>query len=190
MIVTKNPELAKHCRLMRFHGISRDVFDRHVSTKPAWFYEVIAPGFKYNMTDIAASIGIHQLRRISEMHKKREKIALTYDSSLNDLPIILPPHAPHQDLHSWYFYVIRLLPKANINHEKFIELMTKKGIGCMAHYIPLHIQPFWRDRYNLKPNDFPCALANFESAVSLPIYSKMTETDTLRVINAAKEILG
>jgi dTDP-4-amino-4,6-dideoxygalactose transaminase len=190
MVVTKNPEIAKRCRVMRLHGINRDAFDRYTFTKPTWHYEVIAPGFKYNMTDLAASLGIHQLKKAWTSQQKRAKMANIYDEALVDLPLLLPPKAREGDTHSWHLYVIRLDDSAKISREKFIEQMAAKGIGCSVHYIPLHIHPYWRDTYNLRPDDFPCALAAYKGAVSLPIYTKMTEADQERVIQAVKELLS
>ncbi len=189
MLVTRNPEIAKRCRVMRLHGISRDAFDRYTSTKPAWHYEVVAPGFKYNMTDLAASLGIHQLKKAWIFQQKRAEIAKRYDAELADLPLLLPPKPNDGDTHSWHLYVIRLDDSAKISRNTFIEKMTAKGIGCSVHYIPLHLHPYWRDTYNLQPNDFPCALSAYERLVSLPIYTKMTEADQKRVIQALKEIL-
>ena len=189
MLVTRNPEIAKRCRVMRLHGISRDAFDRYTSTKPAWHYEVVAPGFKYNMTDLAASLGIHQLKKAWIFQQKRAEIAKRYDAELADLPLLLPPKPNDGDTHSWHLYVIRLDDSAKISRNTFIEKMTAKGIGCSVHYIPLHLHPYWRDTYNLQQNDFPCALSAYERLVSLPIYTKMTEADQKRVIQALKEIL-
>ncbi|ACD95207.1 DegT/DnrJ/EryC1/StrS family aminotransferase [Trichlorobacter lovleyi] len=190
MIVTRNPELAKRCRVMRLHGISRDAFDRYTSTKPSWHYEVIAPGYKYNMTDIAASLGIHQLHKAHLFQQKRQTMAAGYDEALQGLPLLLPPHAPSGDTHAWHLYVIRLTDDAPVSRDRFIELMAEKGIGCSVHFIPLHLHPYWRDRYNLQPEDFPCALHTYEQAVSLPLYTKMSDDDQNRVIRTVKEILG
>ncbi|HBB35159.1 MAG TPA: UDP-4-amino-4,6-dideoxy-N-acetyl-beta-L-altrosamine transaminase [Cyanobacteria bacterium UBA8803] len=190
MLVTRNPEIAKRCRIMRLHGISRDAFDRYTSTKPAWYYEIIAPGFKYNMTDLAASLGIHQLKKAWTFQQKRAEIAKRYDTELANLPLLLPPTPKDGDVHSWHLYVIRLVDLAKISREAFIEQMAARGIGCSVHFIPLHLHPYWRDTYYLKPRDFPCALSAYERAVSLPIYTKMTEADQERVINAVKEILS
>lgn len=190
MIVTRNPEVAKRCRIMRLHGISRDAFDRYTSTKPSWHYEVVAPGCKYNMTDIAASLGIHQLRKAGAFQKKREAMARRYDEAFDDLPIILPPKAPAGDVHAWHLYVIRLTDSTPVERNRFIELMAEKGVGCSVHFIPLHLHPYWRDRYNLKPEDFPNALNAYEHAVSLPIYTKMTDRDQERVMAAVRNILS
>lgn len=188
MIVTRDPEIAKRCRVMRLHGISRDAFDRYTSTKPAWHYEVIAPGFKYNMTDIAASMGIHQLKKAWSFQKCRQEMAHCYDNELAGLPIVLPPHAPMGDMHAWHLYVIRL-DNINIERDVFIEKMAERGIGCSVHFIPLHLHPYWQDRYKLQPEDFPHALHAYEHAVSLPLYTRMTNVDQDRVISVVKEIL-
>ena len=190
MVVTRDSEVAKRCRIMRLHGISRDAFDRYTSTKPSWHYEVVAPGCKYNMTDLAASLGIHQLKKAWVFQKKREAMAMRYDEAFGDLPIILPPKAPAGDMHAWHLYVIRLTDDAPVTRDRFIERMAEKGIGCSVHFIPLHLHPYWRDRYNLKPEDFPHAQHAYEHVVSLPLYTKMTNEDQKRVIQAVKELLG
>ena len=189
MIVTRDSEVAKRCRVMRLHGISRDALDRYTSTKPAWHYEVVAPGCKYNMTDLAASMGIHQLKKAWSFHKQRVLMVARYDEAFMDLPIVLPPHAPHGDLHAWHLYVVRLSDEVTISRDHFIELMSRKAIGCSVHFIPLHLHPYWRERYNLRPKDFPKSLHAYQRAVSLPLYTKMTETDQERVITAVREIL-
>jgi dTDP-4-amino-4,6-dideoxygalactose transaminase len=189
MLVTRNPEIAQRCRIMRLHGISHDAFDRYTSTKPAWYYEIIAPGFKYNMTDLAASLGIHQLKKAWTLQQKRAEIAKRYDAELVDLSLLLPPQPKNGDTHSWHLYIIRLDNSAHISQEAFIEKMAAARIACSVHYIPLHLHPYWRDTYHLRPEDFPCALYTYKSVVSLPIYTKMTEADQERIIRAVREIL-
>ncbi len=190
MIVTRNSEVAKRCRIMRLHGISRDAFDRYTSTKPSWHYEVVAPGCKYNMTDIAASLGIHQLKKARRFQKEREAMAKCYDEAFRDLPVILPPKAIAGDIHAWHLYVIRLKDDVAITRDRFIEMMAEKGVGCSVHFIPLHLHPYWRDRYSLKAEDFPQALKAYERVVSLPIYTRMNENDQVSVINAVREVLS
>lgn len=190
MVVTANAEIAARCRTMRLHGINRDAFDRYTSTKPSWYYEVVAPGFKYNMTDIAASLGIHQLKKASQFQRTRAEMAAIYDEALRDLPVLLPPHAPAGDTHAWHLYVLRLTPDAPVKRDRFIELMAEKGIGTSVHFIPLHLHPYWRDRYNLTPEQLPHSQQLFEQSVSLPLYTKMTADDQKRVISAVCEILG
>ncbi len=189
MIVTRNSALAARCRVMRLHGIDRDVFNRYRATKPAWQYIVIAPGYKYNMTDLAASLGIHQLRKARAFQRKRQEMAQRYHVAFRDLPLILPPQAPLGELHAWHLYVIRLKATAPIGRDEFIARLACKGIGTSVHFIPLHLHAYWRDTYGLEPEDFPCALAAYERAVSLPLYTKMTEADQSRVIRAVWEIL-
>ncbi|GGY18597.1 DegT/DnrJ/EryC1/StrS family aminotransferase [Paludibacterium paludis] len=191
MVVSAHPEIIKRCKIMRLHGISRDAFDRYVSKTPAWFYEVIEPGFKYNMPDIGAAIGIHQLRRLGGFHEKRQAMADRYDRELSDLPLILPPRPVHAgDLHSWHLYPVRLTAEAGIKRDDFIIAMSEKGIGCSVHFIPLHLHPVWRDGYQLTPARFPNAQAAFEAEVTLPLYTRMTDQDQTRVIAAVREILG
>jgi dTDP-4-amino-4,6-dideoxygalactose transaminase len=141
------------------------------------------------MTDIAASLGIHQLKKAWQLQQKRANIAQRYDEAFADLPLLLPPKANAGDTHSWHLYVIRLTEKAPINRDVFIKQMIEKGIGCSVHYIPLHLHPYWRDTYHLQPTDFPRTLSTYQGAVSLPIYTKMTETDQEWVIKAVREIL-
>ncbi len=190
MIVTRNTEIAERCKVMRLHGISRDAFDRYSSTKPAWHYEVVAPGFKYNMTDIAASMGIHQLKKAVKFQQRRQELAKYYDKEFDGLPIILPPHPSEGDSHAWHLYVIRLTSEAPVARDEFIRIMAEKGIGCSVHFIPLHLHPYWRDAYNLKPDDFPNALSSYKCAVSLPLYTKMSDADAERVVHAVEEVLS
>lgn len=190
MLVTKNAEIASRCKIMRLHGISRDAFDRYTSTKPSWYYEIVAPGFKYNMPDICAAIGIHQLRRLNGFQEKRESMADFYARELSGLPIGLPSVNRSNDQHAWHLYPILLLPEAGIARDKFIEVMAEKGIGCSVHFIPLHLQPYWRDTYNLKASDFPVSQQLFEREVSLPLYTRMSEEDLRRVVEAVKAVLA
>lgn len=190
MVVTGNPEIAARCRTMRLHGISRDAFDRYTSTKPSWYYEVVAPGFKYNMTDLAASLGLHQLRRAWDFQRRRQSMALRYSAALADLPVLLPPPAPEGETHAWHLYVLRLSSAAGVRRDRFIELLAERGIGSSVHFIPLHLHPYWRDQYALKPADFPNSQRLFEQCVSLPLYTRMTDGEQERVIAAVREVLG
>lgn len=189
MIVTANPDYAERIRTLRLHGISRDVFDRDSSDQPTWFYEVIAPGFKYNMSDIAAALGIHQLRKAHQFQQRRAEIATQYTQALADLPL----HTPYQhpdSTHAWHLYVIQLqLEELPISRNTFIDKMKAANIGTSVHFIPLHLQRYWQERYQLKPKDFPIALDVYQRAVSLPIYPSMTDKDVERVINTIKQIL-
>jgi dTDP-4-amino-4,6-dideoxygalactose transaminase len=189
MIVTRNPELARRCSVMRLHGIDRDAFDRYTSKTPSWFYRVIAPGFKYNMTDIAASIGIHQLRKCERFAARRRMLAERYDERLDGLCLRLPARAPASDMHANHLYVVRLTADSPVTRDEFIEEMAEAGIGTSVHFIPLHLHPYWRDTYQLRPEDFPRATKAFRQAVSLPLYTKMTDEQQDRVIHTARSIL-
>ena len=190
MVVTRNSDIYERCKVMRLHGINRDSFDRYNTDKPSWYYEVVAPGFKYNMTDVAAAMGIQQLKKAWRFQKRRELIADTYDESFARLPVLLPPRARAGAVHAWHLYPLRLNAELSIDREEFINRVTAKGVGCSVHFIPLHIQPYWRDAYNLKSSDFPCAYDSYCKEVSLPIYTKMSDDDVLRVIKAVTEVIA
>lgn len=191
MITTASEKMATRMKTMRLHGINRDIWDRYRSTKPNWYYEVVEPGFKYNMPDLMAAIGIHQLKKTNRFQQRREAIAARYTEAFSDLPLKPPFVANPQDTHAWHLYVIQLeLEKLNINRDEFVEKMAERGIGTSVHFIPLHLHPYWRDRYGFKPEDFPVALDCYQRAVSLPIYTKMTDDDVDRVIQAVREVLG
>ncbi len=189
MLVTRDTQLAKRVRVMRLHGINRDAFDRFTSKAPNWYYEIVAPGFKYNMTDIAASMGIHQLKKANAFQEKRAYIAALYDKALAGLPIVRPPHAAVGDVHSWHLYVTQLADDAGVPRDAFIERMFEQGIGCSVHYIPLHLHPYWRDTYKLTPDMFPVSQRIYERTVSLPLYTRMTDLDIERVVTAVKKAL-
>lgn len=190
MLVTRHPEIAKRARVMRLHGIDRDAFDRYRSSKPAWHYQVIAPGFKYNMTDMAAALGIHQLRKVEAFQERRQAIAQRYHQAFADLPVILPPDAAPGDRHAWHLYALCLKPEAPLGRDAFIQGMADRGIGCSVHYIPLHQHPYWRDTYQLRPEDFPHTQRLYEGEVSLPIYTRMGDVDVAQVIEAVRSLLA
>jgi dTDP-4-amino-4,6-dideoxygalactose transaminase len=156
---------------------------------PSWYYEVIAPGFKYNLTDIAAAMGIHQLKKARRFQQRREAIALRLSAGLAGLPIQLPPAPAAGETHSWHLYAIRLGDDAGIERDRFIERLYEQGIGASVHYIPLHLHPYWRDRYGLRAEQFPRSQRAFERLVSLPIYTRMSDADVDRVIAAVHQAL-
>ena len=190
MVVTRSEKLAGRMKTMRLHGMSRDAFDRFTSKVPSWYYEIVAPGFKYNLTDIAAALGIHQLKRAETFQRQRQAIAKHSDQALAALPLVLPPGPPDGDVHSWHLYVVRLADAAGVSREAFIEALFGAGIGCSVHYIPLHLQPYWRDRYGLSAAQFPHSQHAYERLVSLPMYPRMTQAEVLRVAAAARDALS
>ena len=189
MVVTRDPEIAKRMKVMRLHGMNRDAFDRFTATVPSWYYEIVAPGFKYNLTDIAAALGVHQLKRLPGFQKRREEIAAQFHEGLADLPVILPPGPAEGDVHAWHLYVLRLAEGAPIGRDTLVERLFAAGIGCSVHYIPLHLQPYWRDRYGLKAEDFPCSQRAYEATLSLPLYTRMSDADVRRVAGAVRAAL-
>ena len=189
MLVTRNPEVAARAKVMRLHGINRDAFDRFTAKVPSWYYEIVAPGFKYNLTDIAAAMGLHQLGRARAFQQKRVALAQQYGQALAGLPLLLPPQPAAGDMHSWHLYVVRLADDARIQRDAFIEALFAEGIGCSVHYIPLHQHPYWRERYALQAADFPHSQHAYERMLSLPLYTRMTADDVQRVAAAARRAL-
>lgn len=190
MVVTRNKDLAARMRIMRLHGISRDAFDRFVSRTPAWYYEVVAPGFKYNMTDVAAAIGLQQLLKLPRFLVRRQELAREYFRGLSDLPIRMPADAAPGDVHAWHLFVIRLDGAASVDRDTVIRHLAERGIGTSVHYVPLHRHPYWRDRYRLVPESFPVADAAYRSMLSIPLYTRMTASDQARVIEALREVIS
>ena len=190
MLVTRDAALAQRAKIMRLHGMSRDAFDRFTATVPSWYYEIVAPGFKNTLTDIAAAMGIHQLKKAHAFAQRRAAIAARYNAAFADLPVVTAPTAPAAELHPWHLYVLRLLPAAGIARDAFIERLFALGIGCSVHYIPLHLQPYWRDRYSLQAAHFPASQRAFEQMLSLPVYSRMSDADADRVIAAVRGLLA
>ncbi len=190
MVVSRNPEIIKRCKTMRLHGINRDVFDRFTSKAPSWYYEVVAPGFKYNLTDLASAMGIHQLKKAELFRAKRQAIVDQYNAAFKNLPVVLPQGAATNGLHSWHLYVLRLSDQCPLARDQFVEALYSQGIGCSVHYIPLHLQPYWRDTYKLKTEHFPVSQKAYERMVSIPLYSKMTQSEIDRVIQAIQSILA
>jgi dTDP-4-amino-4,6-dideoxygalactose transaminase len=189
MLVTRNKELAARAKVMRLHGMSRDAFDRFTAKVPSWYYEIVAPGFKYNLTDIAAALGLQQLKRIRAFQQRRIELAARLDEGLSGLPLTLPPRPAEGDQHAWHLYVVRLNDDAGLERDRFIERLFEQGIGVSVHYIPLHLHPYWRERYGLEPAQFPHSQRAFERMVSLPLYTKMSDADAERVVEAVRTVL-
>jgi dTDP-4-amino-4,6-dideoxygalactose transaminase len=191
MVVSSNAELTARMATMRLHGISRDVFDRYTSTAPSWHYEVIAPGYKYNLTDVAAAMARVQLTRSVPMRERRSAIAAYYDEVLADLPLRLParPQDPGTD-HAWHLYTLRLSGEARMGRDEFIQRMADAGIGCSVHFIPLHHHPYWRAFRGTDAPTLPVADREFASVVSIPIFSAMTDAQVERVGATVQAVLG
>jgi len=188
MVVTDREDLAERMRLMHLHGMSRDAWKRYTQNG-SWSYEILAPGFKYNLTDIAAAIGIQQLRKAHAFHRRRLAIADRYDAGLADVPGVTLPRVADREGHAWHLYVIQLDPaRLAIDRAAFVDRLIARNIGVSVHFIPLHVHPYYRDRYGLRPDDYPNAWAAYERIVSLPIYAKMTDEDVRHVIEAVRDV--
>jgi len=189
MVVTRDEALAARMRVMRLHGISRDAFDRFTSRTPAWYYEVVAPGFKYNLTDLAAALGRVQLARLPAFVQRRQQLAARYLRELAGLPLVLPPQAPAGDTHAWHLFVLRLADTARVTRDEVVQALADAGIGTSVHFVPLHRQPYWRDRYALRPQDFPVAEAAYQRMLSVPLFTAMSDAEQARVIAALRACL-
>jgi dTDP-4-amino-4,6-dideoxygalactose transaminase len=189
MICTDSAEWAERCRIMSLHGISRDAWKRYTASG-SWYYEIAAPGYKYNMTDIAAAMGIAQLKKAESMWARRLEIAKRYNDAFSQSPELQMPPDKADCQHAWHLYMLRLnLGMLRIDRAQFITELKNRQIGASVHFIPLHIHPYYRDTYGYKPEDFPVAYREYTREVSLPIYSKMTDQDVEDVIGAVMEIV-
>ena len=189
MACTENDEFARRMKIMSLHGISKDAWKRYTA-EGSWYYEVIEAGYKYNMTDIAAALGIAQLKKSDEFYRKREEIANKYTQAFKDVLEIKTPIVREYGTHAWHLYVIQLnIETLKINRAQFIEKMKEKRIGCSVHFIPLHLHPFYRKTFGCKPEDLPVATYVYEKIVSLPIYPKMSDEDVDCVIDNVIKII-
>ena len=189
MATTDNPEWAKRMRMMSLHGISHDAWDRYTE-KGSWYYEVLRPGYKYNMTDIAAALGIEQLKRCDDFYRSRLRIAQQYDEAFADLPEIETPAGSSGMQHAWHLYIIQLNPdRLRIDRRNFIKALNSRKIGTSVHFIPLHLHPFYKQTYGYQASDFPQASTAFERIISLPIYPTMTEQNVSDVIGAVRDLV-
>lgn len=190
MLTTANPEFAERASMMALHGISRDAWKRY-SAEGSWYYEVLQAGYKYNMTDIAAALGLHQLARSQWLLERRRSIAQRYTEAFSQWPEVEPPPNPAHVEHAWHLYLLRLRPeRLTITRDAFIQALTKANIGTSVHFIPLHLHPFYRDTYHLQVEDFPAALHAYQRVISLPIYPGMADEDVEDVIAAIEQIIA
>lgn len=189
MITVADPAIAKKMRVLRLHGIDRDAFDRYRSNG-SWQYEIVAPGFKSNLTDMAAAIGIVQLKRAWDLQKRREQLWKTYSEHLSRLPLTTPAPAPAGDTHAYHLYPIRLSPDAPIGRDAFITAMRERGITCSVHFIPLHRHRYWKETLGLSAEQFPRAEDAFEHLVTLPLYTTMPDHIQQYVIDAVTQLLA
>ena len=190
MATTADEDLAERMRMMSLHGISKNAWTRYTKSG-SWQYEILSPGFKYNMPDLAAALGLAQLRKAETFHRRRIEIARRYNDAFSQIRDLVetPPDAPSGDLHSWHLYVLRLhLDRLTISRDDFVEELRAANIGTSVHFIPLHLHPYYRETYGYEPGDFPNAYQSYLRSISLPIYPKMTDADIDSVIDAVMGI--
>jgi len=188
MITTENDEWAEKIKILRLHGISKDAWKRY-SGEGSWFYEVVEAGYKYNMTDIQAAMGLAQLRKLEWMWEKRKEIAVNYTEAFKNSGFMETPKVKPDRVSAWHLYVIRLnLETLSIDRARFIEELKARGIGASVHFIPLHKHPFYRDTFGYNPGDFPVAERLYEKTVSLPIYPGMTGKEIDFVVESVSDV--
>lgn len=188
-MLTGEPEFIEKARIISLHGMSRDAWRRY-SKDGSWYYEVVFPGFKYNMTDIQASLGLWQLRKLESFQKRRREIVKNYNKNFsNEEALEIPIERPEVE-HAWHLYVLRLkLKMLKINRDQFIEELKKRNIGTSVHFIPIHLHPYYKNKYKFKPEDFPVAYQNYLRIISLPLSPKFTDQDISDVIEAVLDIV-
>ncbi len=189
MVTINDEELKERLKIWGLHGISKDAWKRY-SAEGSWYYEVVCPGYKYNMTDIQASLGLHQLKKLNHFKRKREKIVKAYNEAFKDMKEITIPFVKDNIKHAWHLYVIKIVSeKLKINRNQFIEALKAENIGTSVHFIPVHLQPYYRDTYGFKRSDFPNAEYAFDRVISLPLFPKMNDKDVIDVIDAVRKII-
>lgn len=189
MITTDHEDLAERMRIMSLHGISKDAWKRF-SAEGSWYYEILAPGYKFNMTDIAAAIGIHQHARCDELWEGRCRVVELYERRFSELAEIITPFVELNVQHSHHLYVIQLeLDKLRIDRNRFIQELNQAGVGTSVHYTPLHMHPYYRVSFGYSPDDLPVARRVYERIISLPIYPGMSGADVEYVCDTVEWIV-
>jgi len=188
MTTTNSDELRDRLSVFGYHGMSRDGWKRYTS-KGSWYYEILEDGFKYNMPDVLAALGLVQLARLDEMQARRRAIVKAYQEAFADLPGVIRPQARPHVSHAWHLYQIRVDKRAlRIDRDQFIQELTAREIGVSVHFIPLARHPLYQRRLGVRPEQFPSADAIFEATLSLPLYSSMTSVQVTRVIDAVRAV--
>ena len=188
-MLTGTPEFLDRARIVMLHGMSRDAWNRY-DAGGSWYYEVVMPGFKCNMMDIQAALGIWQLRKLHDFHARRQAVAAAYTEAFRDIDTLEVPACRPDVGHAWHLYVLRLRPELlSISRNHFIEALTEKGIGTSVHFIPIHMHPFYRDKYGYQPSDFPVTYTNYLRLLSLPLNARISDAEVERVIDAVLSLV-
>jgi perosamine synthetase len=190
MICTQDDALADRMRIMSLHGISRDAWKRFTADG-SWYYEIVAPGFKYNLTDIASSVGLHQLRKADRLHQARTHWAEFFTGQLGGVEELILPHVRPHRMHSWHLYVVRLqLARLKIDRAQMISELKQRGIGTSVHWMPLHMHPYYRDKFSYRTEDLPQAAGLYPEIISLPLYPDLTEAHARHVCDSVKDVIA
>ncbi len=189
MLVTDREDIAERARILTSHGMSRNAWNRYAKGG-SWKYDIVEPGFKYNMFDMQAALGLHQLARLEDMQARRLVIAKKYQDAFGKMDALEIPEVPEYATHSWHLYVIRIRPEMlTIDRDQFIVELNERNVGTSVHFIPVHLMSAYRNRFGYHEGDFPNAERFFERIISLPLYPSMTEEQTQYVIDAMADII-
>ncbi|MGB5661178.1 MAG: DegT/DnrJ/EryC1/StrS aminotransferase family protein, partial [Thermoanaerobaculia bacterium] len=188
-MLTGSAELIDLARPWALHGMTRDSLSRY-RQEGSWYYEVVLPGFKCNMTDIQAAMGLQQLRKLAGFQQRRQAVVERYSAALVELPEIEIPVERDRCQSAWHIFAIRLrLERLQIDRAQFIEELTRRRIGTSVHFIPVHLQPYYRDKYGFRPGDFPVAWESYQRLVSLPLHPGLTDRDVEDVVEAVADVV-
>jgi len=188
-MLTGDPLIVERARILSQHGMSRDAWKRY-DKGGSWRYDVVAPGFKYNMTDLQAAMGLVQLRKLPAFQSRRRAIVARYQDAFSMVDALQVPVERSEVEHAWHLYVLRLRPeRLLIDRDRFIDEMTVRNIGTSVHFIPVHVHPYYRDKYGYTERDFPVAFDSFSRLVTLPLHPGLSDSDVADVIAAVLDII-
>jgi dTDP-4-amino-4,6-dideoxygalactose transaminase len=188
-MLTGDSSLIERASLWSLHGMSRDAYRRY-SAEGSWYYEVVLPGFKCNMTDIQAALGLQQLKKLPAFQRRRREVVQAYNAAFQDIPELELPVERPEVASAWHLYVVRLnLDRLSIDRARFIEELKVRNIGTSVHFIPIHLHPYYRDKYGFKPEDFPVAYENYKKIISLPLHPRLNDNDVAAVIDAVLDVV-
>ncbi len=187
MVVTDRDETARRIMVMRLHGIDRDVWNRYRDPGASWRYDIVAPGYKYNLSDLAAAIGRVQLRKAETLRAQRRAAARRYLEAFDALDFLVPPASAEE--HAWHLFIVRLREeRLTIDRDRFVRELQKRGVGVSVHFIALHLMSYYRDKYALRPEDFPVSLECSRTCISLPLFASLTGEEVETVIEAVADV--
>lgn len=182
-------DLLEQARLWGLHGMNRDAWKRYGS-EGSWHYEVVRPGYKYNLTDMQAALGLHQIRKLPGFHARRRRIVERYNTAFRSCAELREPTERNDVDHAWHLYVLRLdLEQLELTRNQFISELHDRNIGCSVHFIPIHLHAYYRDKYRYRPEDFPVANHEYQRVVSLPLSPRMTDQDVDDVVEAVAGVV-